>query len=84
MLHGKAFTEARRAGLAELERQLGAETKLAEAHNMVQLLRALTTISPKQIHWRSIRSYLLAYHVELDETAIDENGCAMAKVSLIV
>lgn len=75
----KAFGEAKKDATAVLQHELGEEIKIAEAHNKVQLMRALTTTSPNSIHWRSIRSYLLAYHVELD-TDVDESGCAMAKV----
>lgn len=79
----KTFGEAKKAATDVLHHELGEDIKIAEAHNKVQLMRALTTTNPNSIQWRRIRSYLLAYHVEVD-TAVDESGCAMAKVRLLL
>lgn len=59
-LTAKGQTELKKLGHKFFATELGDNTKVALAEVPGQLLRVLMTLSPKVIHWREARSYLLA------------------------
>lgn len=59
-LKGKMQSEMRKWGQRFFETEFAGQAKAIDASNSSLLARTLSTTAPRRIHWRSIRSYLLA------------------------
>lgn len=62
-----------------VDTEFGANVKLAETHNDIQMIRALSTAPTKPVHWRDMRSYMLADSCTLDQ--VDSTGCGKLRLT---
>lgn len=60
LLKGKKQSEMKKWGQRFFETEFAGQAKAIDASNSGLLARTLSTTAPRRIHWRSIRSYLLA------------------------
>lgn len=59
-LTGKKQSEMKKWGQRFFETEFAGQAKAIDASNSSLLARTLSTTAPRRIHWRSIRSYLIA------------------------
>lgn len=64
-LKGKKQSEMRKWGQRFFETEFAGQAKAIDASNSSLLARTLGTTAAKRIHWRSIRSYLLAHTAQV-------------------
>lgn len=65
LLKGKKQSEMKKWGQRFFETEFAGQAKAIDASNSSLLARTLSTTAPRRIHWRSIRSYLLADSAEI-------------------
>ncbi len=65
LLKGKKQAEMKKWGQRFFETEFAGQAKAIDASNSNLLARTLSTTAPRRIHWRSIRSYLLADSAEV-------------------
>lgn len=65
LLKGKKQAEMKKWGQRFFETEFAGQAKAIDASNSSLLARTLSTTAPRRIHWRSIRSYLLADSAEV-------------------
>ena len=65
LLSGKKQADMRKWGHRFFETEFAGQTKSIDASNSSLLARTLCTTPPRRVHWRSIRSYLLADQEEV-------------------
>ncbi|CAM9106281.1 unnamed protein product [Ectocarpus sp. 8 AP-2014] len=70
VLKGKKQSDMKKWGQRFFETEFAGQAKAIDASNSSLLARTLSTTAPRRIHWRAIRSYLLADSTEV----IPESG----------
>lgn len=65
LLSGKKKADMRKWGQRFFETEFAGQAKSIDASNSSLLARTLCTTPPRRVHWRSIRSYLLADQEEV-------------------
>lgn len=65
LLRGKKQSGMKKWGQRFFETEFAGQAKAIDASNSSLLARTLSTTAPRRIHWRSIRSYLLADSAEI-------------------
>lgn len=65
LLKGKKQCDMKKWGQRFFETEFSGQAKAIDASNSSLLARTLSTTAPRRIHWRSIRSYLLADSAEV-------------------
>eukprot|EP01041_Mallomonas_annulata_P001443 gene1443-2777_t len=74
--NGAAYLQLKRSCQRLLEQEVVTDIKVVEGgdtHVIEQSLRTICSISPKEIHWREIRSYLLADSIHI--TSLPTTTC---------
>ncbi|CAM9198737.1 unnamed protein product [Ectocarpus fasciculatus] len=74
-LKGKKQSDMKKWGQRFFETEFAGQAKAIDASNSSLLARTLSTTAPRRIHWRAIRSYLLAESTEV----VPESGSRGAK-----
>lgn len=75
VLKGKKQSDMKKWGQRFFETEFAGQAKAIDASNSSLLARTLSTTAPRRIHWRAIRSYLLADNTEV----VPESGSRGAK-----
>lgn len=78
-LKGKKQSDMKKWGQRFFETEFAGQAKAIDASNSSLLARTLSTTAPRRIHWRSIRSYLIADSTEI----IPEEGPRGAEVGTL-
>ncbi|CAB1099973.1 unnamed protein product [Ectocarpus sp. CCAP 1310/34] len=65
VLKGKRQSDMKKWGQRFFETEFAGKAKAIDASNSSLLARTLSTTAPRRIHWRAIRSYLLADSTEV-------------------
>ncbi|CAM9156492.1 unnamed protein product [Ectocarpus sp. 4 AP-2014] len=65
VLNGKKQSDMKKWGQRFFETEFAGQAKAIDASNSSLLARTLSTTAPRRIHWRAIRSYLLADSTEV-------------------
>lgn len=65
VLKGKKQSDMKKWGQRFFETEFAGQAKAIDASNSSLLARTLSTTAPRRIHWRAIRSYLLADSTEV-------------------
>lgn len=65
LLKGKKQADMRKWGQRFFHTEFAGQAKAVDASNTNLLVRTLCTTPPRRVHWRSIRSYILADSVEM-------------------
>jgi pre-rRNA-processing protein TSR1 len=68
-LPGKKEKEGRSWGQRFFASEFADAAKVADARSETQLLRAITSASPRPLHWRSMRSYIVSEQVDISDDA---------------
>ncbi|CAM9413488.1 unnamed protein product [Discosporangium mesarthrocarpum] len=73
--NGKQQSEMRKWAQRFFDTEFAGLAKVVDSSNPAQVLRALTTTPARTIHWRSIRSYMLADSAEIIPPRSGEKDC---------
>lgn len=65
LLQGKRQAEMRKWGQRFFDTQFSGQARVVDSSNMDLFVRTLCTVPARPVHWRSIRSYLIADSVEI-------------------